>query len=67
MMHVHDTPVYRKSSGCGENGSCVEVAICGCGETKMRDSKDPTGPMLQFTEQAAQEFLAGVKAGEFDR
>lgn len=66
MMHVHDIPVYRKSSGCGENGCCVEVAICGCGETKMRDSKDPAGPVLTFTPTEWDAFLKGAKDGEFD-
>ena len=48
-----------------ENGSCVEVAPAGDG-VAMRDSKDPDGPMLQFTRSEWAAFLGGAKAGDFD-
>jgi hypothetical protein len=32
----------------------------------VRDSKDPTGPMLLFTPLEWRAFLAGVRDGEFD-
>ena len=32
----------------------------------MRDSKDPDGPVLAFTEDEWRAFIAGVKDGEFD-
>lgn len=44
---------------------CVEVAI---GETtiSVRDSKDPSGPRLDFTPAEWRAFLKGAKKGEFD-
>ncbi len=32
----------------------------------MRDSKNPDGPVLAFTEAEWRAFVAGVKDGEFD-
>ena len=32
----------------------------------VRDSKDPSGPVLVFTRSEWQAFVAGVKTGEFD-
>jgi hypothetical protein len=32
----------------------------------VRDSKNPHGPMLQFTPAEWRAFLAGARCGEFD-
>jgi Domain of unknown function (DUF397) len=32
----------------------------------VRDSKDRSGPVLQFTRREWEAFLAGVRHGEFD-
>lgn len=66
MTHVHDDPTWRKASFSSTQGSCVEVTFCGCGETKVRDSKDPDGPVLTYTPAEWSAFLLGAKAGEFD-
>jgi hypothetical protein len=58
------TANWRKSSHSGDNG-CVEVAN-GDDLIAVRDSKDPTGPMLLFTPLEWRAFLAGVRDGEFD-
>lgn len=68
---------FCNDSGCVEmawiksshsvTGNCVEVASCTCMDVLVRDSKDPEGPKLQFPKPAFAEFLAGVKANEFDR
>ena len=55
---------WRKSSHSGNNG-CVEVAQCD-DQIAVRDSKDPSGPMLLFTPLEWRAFLAGVRDGEFD-
>lgn len=34
--------------------------------TLIRDSKNPSGPVLKFSEQEWVAFLAAAKAGEFD-
>lgn len=55
---------FVKSSRSASNGACVEVAACDC-HIKVRDSKDPDGPVLTFTHQEWGAFCAGVRAGEF--
>jgi Domain of unknown function (DUF397) len=55
---------YQKSSSC-TRGDCVEV---GHGEDKffVRDSKNPNGPVLEFSRDEWDAFLAGVRNSEFD-
>jgi len=57
--------VFRKSSRSGGQGNCVEVAVT-AGGIQVRDSKNTTGPVLNFTESEWEAFTAGAKAGEFD-
>jgi hypothetical protein len=58
------TQAFHRSSHCGSNGHCVEVAACTCG-VKVRDSKDPDGPVLEFTPGAWAEFTDAIKADEY--
>jgi hypothetical protein len=58
------TGTWRKSSHSGNNG-CVEV-LHGDDRVAVRDSKDPSGPVLSFTPLEWRAFLAGVRDGEFD-
>lgn len=61
------TSVRWVKSSYSENGAdCVDVAQ-GSAWTALRDSKRPDSPPLIFSRSAMEEFLAGVKAGEFDR
>jgi hypothetical protein len=57
---------WRKSSYSGsENQNCVEVASAdGCIAT--RDSKNPTGPALLFTQDAWTSFVRDVASGGFE-
>lgn len=68
---------WRKSSFSGANGGdCVEVAELGITSHRpehkrdathaVRDSRDPSGPVLYFTPGEWEAFLRGVKASEFD-
>lgn len=57
--------VWRKSSFCGSNSTCVELATLQDGGVAVRDGKDPSGPALQFTAGEWITFLAGVRSGEF--
>jgi uncharacterized protein DUF397 len=57
---------WIKSSLSFKNTLCVELAILPGGRVAMRDSKDPSGPVLQFTLGEWHAFLGGVQNGEFD-
>jgi hypothetical protein len=48
------------------NNGCVEVAFVD-GQVGVRDSKDRQGPMLVFTANEWDAFLAGASEGQFDQ
>ncbi|MCG5211698.1 DUF397 domain-containing protein [Streptosporangium sp. KLBMP 9127] len=56
---------WYKSTHSGNGGNCVEVAQAGTA-IGVRDSKDPSGPVLAFTGPEWSAFVRGVKDGEFD-
>jgi hypothetical protein len=59
---------WRKSTySSGQGGNCVEVAGLADGGRAVRDSKDPSGPVLQFTAAEWAAFINGAKGGEFDQ
>jgi len=57
--------VWRKSTKTQANGQCVEMARVG-DVIGVRDSKDPSGPVLAFTVSEFEAFLDGAHKGEFD-
>lgn len=57
---------FRKSSRSTGTANCVEKGVADDGTVALRDSKDPTGPVLEMTPAAFGEFLADIKAGVFD-
>jgi hypothetical protein len=60
-----DEAIWQKSSFSGSNGgSCVDVARNFAGRVLVRDSKDPDGPVLEFTHAEWKAFTQGVSAGE---
>ncbi len=56
---------WRKSSHSGDGG-CVEVAFVG-DAIGVRDTKDRSGPVLEFTATEWSAFLSGVRDGSFDK
>ncbi|MDQ2708526.1 MAG: DUF397 domain-containing protein [Actinomycetota bacterium] len=61
---------WRKSSFSGgqeEGNSCVEVAFLPDGGVAIRDTKDRSLAPHVYTATEWHAFVAGVRAGEFDR
>jgi len=58
---------WFKSSYSYASSNCVEVADLSDGLMGMRNSKDASGPVLQFSGAEWQAFLGGIRNGEFDR
>jgi hypothetical protein len=53
---------WRKASYSGDNGgNCVEVARNLPGVVAVRDSKDPAGPALVFSQDEWAAFMAAIK------
>jgi len=57
--------VWVTSSASSGDGNCVEAAVTPTG-VLVRDSKNRTGPTLDFGAQEWLAFVTGAKAGEFD-
>ena len=58
---------WYKSSYSSANSACVEVMHTD-GGISIRDTKDNgSGPILRFTAEEWDAFLAGALDGEFDR
>ena len=58
--------VWHKSTfSNGSGGNCVEIASNLPRIVAVRDSKDPHGPKLAFSQQAWSAFVQGIKQGEF--
>lgn len=55
----------RSGSGGSPSGNRVEVAFVD-GAVAVRQSDDPTGPVLLFTRSEWDAFVEGAKDGEFD-
>jgi hypothetical protein len=57
--------VWRKSKHSG-GSDCVQWRRTSSDVVLVRDSKDPSGPVLSFTHSEWRAFVAGVKDGEAD-
>ena len=57
---------FVKPNRCDNSGpNCVEVAHnAATGERVVRDSKNPTGPVLTFTGQEWSAFEESIRAGQ---
>jgi hypothetical protein len=56
--------VWQRAEG-DESGGAVEVAFVD-GLIGMRNSAEPGGPILVFTQDEWDAFVAGAQDGEFD-
>jgi hypothetical protein len=59
---------WFKSSYSGNGGQCIEVAanlVASRGVVPVRDSKNPSGPVLNVAADAFACFVASIQAGEF--
>ncbi|MFE7802798.1 DUF397 domain-containing protein [Nocardia sp. NPDC057440] len=56
---------WFKSTRSGAGKDCVEVAFLERGRIGVRDSKNPGGPALLFTQGEWESFTARVVSGEF--
>ncbi|TBO60834.1 DUF397 domain-containing protein [Streptomyces kasugaensis] len=66
-MTMNESPRWFTSSYSNNGGSCVEVAAnltVSRGIVPVRDSKNPSGPVLTIAPAAWSEFVGGVKADE---
>ncbi len=60
------TAQWRKSTKSGPyTDNCVEVAFVD-DAIAVRDSKNPTGPVLVFTRTEWDAFIGGAQDGEFN-
>ena len=60
------TATWRKASLSASKNECVEVAFLDGGSVAVRDSKNPEGPALVFTQAEWRALVGGVRKGEFD-
>ncbi|MFE1363972.1 DUF397 domain-containing protein [Streptomyces anulatus] len=62
---VLTTVTWRKSSYSNQDGgACVEVADGFTAVVPVRDSKNPSGPVLTFAASGWSSFVSAVKDGE---
>ncbi|MFF9351314.1 DUF397 domain-containing protein [Streptomyces sp. NPDC014734] len=63
-----ESPRWFTSSYSNNGGQCIEVAVnlvAARGVVPVRDSKNPSGPVLDLSAGAFTSFVAGVKSEEF--
>ncbi|NJQ15140.1 DUF397 domain-containing protein [Streptomyces bohaiensis] len=59
-----ESPRWLKSSYSGNGGNCIEVAtnlVATHDTVPVRDSKNPSGPVLELPATAFAAFINGVK------
>jgi Domain of unknown function (DUF397). len=62
-VHLVDAEWKKSSYSGSEGGNCVEVAAVR-GAVAVRDSKDPSSPVLLFAPDAWRSFLSDLKQEE---
>ena len=57
---------WQKSARSNPSGNCVECAALPGGGVAVRNSRDPEGPALIYTQAEIDAFIYGVRDGDFD-
>lgn len=57
---------WRKSTRSADTANCVEVRLVP-DLVQMRDSKDPTGPVISYKLDAWRRFIIDTRKGALDR
>jgi hypothetical protein len=57
---------WRKSRYSNSQRTCVELALLPGGDVAVRNSRDPSGPMLVYSQAEIQALFQDVKDGELD-
>jgi hypothetical protein len=57
---------WRKSKACNAMTNCVELAALPDGSVAIRNSSDPTSPVLVSAQSEFAAVLISMKIGEFD-
>jgi predicted secreted Zn-dependent protease len=60
----HTSLTWRTAHSC-DGGACVEVAA-DQNIILIRSSRQPGGPLLEYTPEEWHEFVSGIKKGDFD-
>ncbi|MFF9057424.1 DUF397 domain-containing protein [Streptomyces sp. NPDC014882] len=61
---VHEGgPLWRRSSACGNETECVEIAVQ-AGHVRVRDSKTPVTAVVRFAAVTWAGFLQALSQGE---
>jgi len=58
-------PNWRKAKRSMNNGNCTEVAAAPT-VVIVRDSQDPSGPVLRYPVASWRSFLSSARQGNFD-
>ena len=65
MSTESTTPWIKATASGGGGGDCVELRRKG-ESVQVRDSKDPQGPVLNYSKSELAAWIDGAKKGEFD-
>jgi predicted secreted Zn-dependent protease len=63
-IRVQASLTWRTAVNC-DGGACVEVAA-DRDIILIRSSRQPGGPLLEYTPEEWHEFVSGIKQGDFD-
>jgi predicted secreted Zn-dependent protease len=60
----HNSLIWLTALNC-DGGACVQVAA-DQNTILIRNSRQPDGPLIEYTPEEWHEFVSGIKKGDFD-